>query len=103
MQRGFGAGDRRWGEIEKGEWGREEEAIDDEWVRGSRERGKARGLEAANRHLEGLSWEVVVVRDGTVNAMCLPGGKIIVYTGLLDQFRNDAEIATVIGHEVGCC
>lgn len=80
----------------------EEEVVEDEWVRDSREKGKARGLEAAARHLEGLSWEVVVVRDEMVNAMCLPGGKIIVFTGLLDQFRNDAEIATVIGHEVGC-
>ncbi|XP_037449261.1 mitochondrial metalloendopeptidase OMA1-like [Triticum dicoccoides] len=32
--------------------------------------------------------------------MCAPGGKIIVYTGLLDKFSTDAEIATVLGHEV---
>ncbi|XP_040247429.1 mitochondrial metalloendopeptidase OMA1-like [Aegilops tauschii subsp. strangulata] len=32
--------------------------------------------------------------------MCAPGGKIIVYTGLLDKFNTDAEIATVLGHEV---
>nr|QJU69490.1 M48_6B_AS1 [Triticum aestivum] len=32
--------------------------------------------------------------------MCAPGGKIIVYTGLLDKFSTDAEIAAVLGHEV---
>jgi Zn-dependent protease with chaperone function len=30
----------------------------------------------------------------------MPGGKIVVYTGLLDKFKTDAEIATVLGHEV---
>jgi predicted Zn-dependent protease len=29
-----------------------------------------------------------------------PGGKIVVYTGILDRFKTDAEIATVLGHEV---
>lgn len=81
-------------------WSKEDEVLDDEWVHHSRKEGKARGSQPATRHLEGLSWEVLVVRDDMVNAMCLPGGKIIVFTGLLDHFRNDAEIATVIGHEV---
>jgi Zn-dependent protease with chaperone function len=43
---------------------------------------------------------VIVVKYKLVNAKCLPGGKIIVYTGLLDQMKMDAEIATVLGHEV---
>ncbi|CAA6656254.1 unnamed protein product [Spirodela intermedia] len=67
----------------------------------SRKAGEVRGLEPATEHLQGLNWEVVLVRNPTTNAMCLPGGKIIVFTGLLDNFRSDAEIATVIGHEVG--
>ncbi|KAF8756298.1 hypothetical protein HU200_011118 [Digitaria exilis] len=46
-------------------------------------------------------WEVIVVKDNMVNAVCFPGGKIIVYTGLLDKFREDAEVATILGHEVG--
>ncbi|TVU28404.1 hypothetical protein EJB05_19921, partial [Eragrostis curvula] len=46
-------------------------------------------------------WDVIVVRSKKVNAMCAPGGKIIVYTGLLDILREDAEIATILGHEVG--
>ncbi|KAI0524868.1 hypothetical protein KFK09_004258 [Dendrobium nobile] len=82
-------------------WSKEDEVLDDEWVHHSRKEGKARGSQPATRHLEGLNWEVLVVRDDMVNAMCLPGGKIIVFTGLLDHFRTDAEIATVIGHEVG--
>jgi metalloendopeptidase OMA1, mitochondrial len=47
-------------------------------------------------------WEVIVVKDDKiVNAECVPGGKIIVYTGILENFKEDAEIATVVGHEVG--
>jgi predicted Zn-dependent protease len=67
------------------------------------EQGKdARGTrpQTRTRHLDGLDWEVIVVKDKLVNAKCLPGGKIIVYTGLLDQMKMDAEIATVLGHEV---
>ncbi|KAH7670836.1 Peptidase M48 domain-containing protein, partial [Dioscorea alata] len=52
-------------------------------------------------HLEGLKWEVLVVKDDAVNAFCLPGGKIVVFTGLLDHFKKNAEIATILGHEVG--
>ncbi|URE12637.1 Peptidase family M48 [Musa troglodytarum] len=58
------------------------------------------GSPNVTKHLEGLNWEILVVRDDTVNAFCLPGGKIVVFTSLLDHFRSDAEIATVIGHEV---
>lgn len=36
-----------------------------------------------------------------VDAFCLPGGKIVIYKGLLDRLKSDAEIATIIGHEVG--
>jgi hypothetical protein len=52
------------------------------------------------RHLDGLDWEVIVIKDDTVNAMCLPGGKIMVYTGFLHHFKTDAEVAAVLGHEV---
>lgn len=52
------------------------------------------------KHLKGIKWEVVVVRDSQVNAFCLPGGKIVVCAGLLDRFKEEIEIATVIGHEV---
>ena len=86
------------GEIEGRGWTGEDEVLDDQWVRESRK--EKSGVQAATKHLEGLNWEVVVVRDKMVNAFCLPGGKIVVFTGLLDHFRSDDEIATVIGHEV---
>jgi hypothetical protein len=43
---------------------------------------------------------VIVVNKDILNAFCLPGGKIVVFTGLIKHFPNDAEIATVLGHEV---
>jgi Zn-dependent protease with chaperone function len=78
-----------------------EEILDDKWVQESRKAGKGHGHEVATKHLEHLNWEVIVVKDNMVNAFCLPGGKIVVFTGLLDHFRTDPEIATVIAHEVG--
>ncbi|MEF1310939.1 M48 family metallopeptidase [Vibrio mytili] len=46
------------------------------------------------------NWEVVVFDSKQVNAFALPGGKIGVYTGLLDVAKNQHQLATVIGHEV---
>ena len=45
-------------------------------------------------------WEVTVFQDKAVNAFALPGGKIGVYTGLLDVTKNQHQLATVIAHEV---
>ncbi|KAK1377058.1 mitochondrial metalloendopeptidase OMA1 [Heracleum sosnowskyi] len=52
-------------------------------------------------HLEGLNWEVVVVDLNIKNAYVLPGGKIVVFRGILEHCKSDAQVATVIGHEVG--
>jgi predicted Zn-dependent protease len=47
-------------------------------------------------------WEYRVIKgDDTINAFALPGGKVGVYTGILPIAKNDAGLATVIGHEVG--
>lgn len=92
-------------ESESGEgvkWEREDEVLDDKWVEDSRKRGKESGSRSAISHLEGLNWEVLVVNEPVVNALCLPGGKIVVFTGLLEHFRTDPEIATIIGHDVVC-
>lgn len=45
-------------------------------------------------------WEFKVVEDKQVNAFCLPGGKVVVYTGILPVTRDDAGLAAVVGHEV---
>jgi predicted Zn-dependent protease len=46
-------------------------------------------------------WELVVFDDPQVNAFALPGGKIGVYTGLLEVTENQHQLAAVIGHEIG--
>ncbi|MGG7035669.1 MAG: M48 family metallopeptidase [Flavobacterium sp.] len=51
-------------------------------------------------YLKGYSWEYKLVDDKSVNAWCMPGGKIVVYTGILPITKNDAGLATVMGHEV---
>ena len=53
-------------------------------------------------HRPDYKWEFNVIKnDKVINAFCLPGGKIAVYTGLMKLVSSDAELATVIGHEVG--
>lgn len=47
-----------------------------------------------------FQWEFAVIEDKQVNAFCLPGGKIAVYTGILPVTRDDAGLAAVLGHEV---
>ncbi|MGF6939235.1 hypothetical protein OKW41_008397 [Paraburkholderia sp. UCT70] len=46
-------------------------------------------------------WEVAVVRSNDIRMYCLPGGKIVVYSGILDRVRlNDNEVGMLIGHEI---
>jgi predicted Zn-dependent protease len=46
-------------------------------------------------------WEFTVLESPEANAFCLPGGKVAVYSGLFQYTANDAELACVVGHEVG--
>lgn len=48
-----------------------------------------------------FKWEFKVFDSETANAFCLPGGKVAVYTGIIDYMDNEAELAIVIGHEIG--
>jgi predicted Zn-dependent protease len=57
--------------------------------------------EAAKPQTQVANWEIVVFDDPQVNAFALPGGKIGVYKGLFKAAKNDAQVAAVIGHEVG--
>jgi predicted Zn-dependent protease len=55
---------------------------------------------AAVANLPGAQWEFVVFDSPEANAFCLPGGKVGVYSGLLPITKDEAGLATVIGHEV---
>jgi len=50
--------------------------------------------------LSGYAWEFTLVDDPQVNAFCMPGGKIVVYTGILPYTKDETGLAVVIGHEV---
>ena len=55
---------------------------------------------ALEKEIENFSWEFNLVQDAEVNAFCMPGGKIVVYTGLMELVSSDDELAVVLGHEV---
>jgi predicted Zn-dependent protease len=50
--------------------------------------------------LQNYQWEYNLVSSNDVNAWCMPGGKIVVYTGILPVTQNEAALAVVVGHEV---
>ena len=52
-------------------------------------------------HMKGLQWEFAVINSPEVNAFVVPGGKVVVYTGLLRLLRTEDELAAVIAHEAG--
>lgn len=57
---------------------------------------------AVGEALPGAKWEFVVFEaPKTINAFALPGGKVGVYSGLLDLAESDDEVAMVMGHEIG--
>jgi predicted Zn-dependent protease len=50
--------------------------------------------------LDGYKWEFNLVQDKDANAWAMPGGKVVVYTGLLPITQNEAALAVVLGHEI---
>jgi predicted Zn-dependent protease len=58
-------------------------------------------LERIKMPAQKFDWDFQVVRDKQVNAFCLPGGKVVVYTGIVPVAETEAGLATVMGHEIG--
>jgi predicted Zn-dependent protease len=50
--------------------------------------------------IEGYKWEFNTVEDKAANAWCMPGGKVVVYTGLLPITQTETALAIVVGHEI---
>src|SRR5690606_9026198 len=50
--------------------------------------------------LDGFAWEFNLIDDPTVNAWCMPGGKVAFYTGILPICKDELGVAVVMGHEV---
>ncbi|GIV29246.1 MAG: peptidase M48 [Bacteroidia bacterium] len=53
-----------------------------------------------SEELKMYQWEFNVVDEDVVNAWCMPGGKVVVYTGILPITQDDAGLAVVMGHEI---
>jgi len=50
--------------------------------------------------ISGYKWEFNLVNQPEANAWCMPGGKVVVYSGILSVTRNEAGLAVVLGHEI---
>ena len=50
--------------------------------------------------VKNFAWEFNLVADNQVNAFCMPGGKIVVYEGILPVTQDEASLAIVLGHEI---
>jgi len=55
---------------------------------------------AISSRLRGYDWEFNLVEDDQVNAWCMPGGKVVVYTGILPVTQSEEGLAVVMGHEI---
>lgn len=54
-----------------------------------------------NSRSTGWKWEINLIKSGQINAFCMPGGKIVFYTGILDTLHlSDDETAMIMGHEI---
>lgn len=52
------------------------------------------------KNIEGFNWEFNLIESKEVNAWCMPGGKIVVYTGILPITQDETGLAVVLGHEI---
>lgn len=53
-----------------------------------------------SNNLKNYQWEFNLIEDSTVNAWCMPGGKVVVYTGIMPLVKDDNGLAVVLGHEI---
>jgi len=53
-----------------------------------------------SKEIKNFKWEYHTISDNTINAWCMPGGKVVVYTGLLPITQNETALAVVLGHEI---
>jgi predicted Zn-dependent protease len=53
-----------------------------------------------SQDLNGFAWEFNLIENEQVNAWCMPGGKVMVYSGILPFTKNEIGLAVVIGHEI---
>jgi predicted Zn-dependent protease len=54
-----------------------------------------------NARAKDWRWDIIIIKTPTINALCMPGGKIAVFTGILDTLKlTDDELAVVLGHEM---
>jgi len=53
-----------------------------------------------SKYLNGYSWEFKLVDEDIMNAWCMPGGKVVVYSGILPVTQNESGLAVVMGHEI---
>ena len=70
---------------------------------GTRIQGAVESYMTANKmadRLKGYAWEFTLVESAEVNAWCMPGGKVVVYTGILPVTQDENGLAVVLGHEI---
>ena len=60
----------------------------------------SRLVRVVNTGSQQYQWQIALIDNTTQNAFCLPGGKIVVYTGILPITQNEPGLATVLGHEI---
>lgn len=53
-----------------------------------------------SKRVKGFVWQFNLVKENVVNAWCMPGGKVVVYTGLLPVSKDENGLAVVLGHEI---
>lgn len=59
-----------------------------------------RYFSSKGQSLQGYQWQFNLVADNSANAWAMPGGKVVIYTGLLPITQNEAALAVVMGHEI---